>query len=205
MLEYNPVHQTWLTMQPSRGRISIQGALRPTLLDDIWEFDMNGVLQREERKKSTRPCEYPLPLPPTHTHAVIKPSPMIQRAPVRHSKPWGVYEHGGLGVQKDYSPLNAPVEDPKASQDMERGRGAAIPDKRQASPEGREPEASPQSNVRGPEGLRSRQETGEPQAAEDLNSFPLSGANTRCSMRNTHLVPSNPQHPVHLRREEQVL
>ena len=53
MLEYNPVHRTWLTLQPSHGHVRTpSGALKPTLLDDIWEFDMNGA--------HCRPVRHPL-------------------------------------------------------------------------------------------------------------------------------------------------
>ena len=45
MIEYNPHGKTWLTIQPSEGRVySPQtGGLVHVHLDDIWEFDMNGI------------------------------------------------------------------------------------------------------------------------------------------------------------------
>ena len=43
MIEYNPYHNTWLTLQQSRARLWTQGNLELVMVDDIWEFDMNGT------------------------------------------------------------------------------------------------------------------------------------------------------------------
>jgi len=42
MIEYDPLHRTWLTLQQSNARLWTHGAYVQLQVDDIWEFDMAG-------------------------------------------------------------------------------------------------------------------------------------------------------------------
>ena len=44
MIEYNPLHNTWLTLQQGQAKVWRNGVLGPSVMvDDIWEFTMEGL------------------------------------------------------------------------------------------------------------------------------------------------------------------